>query len=146
MNYQINDNKFLEESLTQLEFQSVLDFVCKYSYSELGKEIIAKSRPTDHLFWLKIEHELIEEMLLVLSQDDPLPFDGLTDIRSKLHKSLVQNAVLSPIEILEIRDCIRVSRLIRQFFINRKEKYSSLFQETERLHDNRLLEKHIDET
>ncbi|MFA6571175.1 MAG: hypothetical protein WCT77_08050 [Bacteroidota bacterium] len=145
-NFEKDENFLLEESLKQLEFFQVLDIVSRYCNSELGQELILKSRPREEIFWLNIEHQLIEETTQLITQEDPLPIDGLSDTRPKFFKSLVQNAVLSPVEILEIRDNIRVSRLMKNYFSSKREKYPALCEESERLYDNRILEKHIEET
>jgi len=137
------DAALIESTLKELEFYTILKFVSKYTYSELGNDYILQSYPTENLGYLRIEHSLIEEMMKVLTLDDTMPLDGITNIKSKLHKSIIENAVLNPIEILNIKDGIRVFRLVRNYFQSRAEKYPTIADETSRLHENRLLEKHI---
>ncbi len=133
------------ESLKQLEFFSVLNKISTYTYSELGKSIIENSLPKNDILWLNREHSLINEMIYLITSDDFLPIDGLNDVKTKFHKSKIENAVLNTSEILNIKDSIRVSRLIKQYFKSRNEKYSFLYELTSSLHENRMLEKHIEE-
>ena len=133
----------IEQSLEELNFQGVLEKLKTYAYSDLGIEEILRSYPTENIFWLRKEHELIEETRIILIEDDPLPFEGLTDVRSNIRKSLVENAVLNATNLLEVQEAIRVSRLMKKYFVERSEEYPNLYEETQGLHHNLLLEKHI---
>jgi len=141
-----DERTLLEDSLKQIEFPAVLEFVAKYCYSSLGKELILNCTPTDETYWLVKEHNLIDEMTNVMTQDDTLPFEGISDIKPYLHKSLVQNNILSTNEILYVKDLCRGSRLLKNYFKLKNEKYPNLYEETSFLYENRILEKHIDET
>lgn len=133
------------ESLKQLEYFSVLSKISTYTYSELGRNIIEKTLPKNDLLWLNREHSLINEMIELITTDDFLPIEGLNDVKTKFHKSKIENAVLNTNEILNIKDTIRVSRLIKQYFKSRNEKFTFLYDLTSSLHENRMLEKHIEE-
>lgn len=133
------------ESLKQLEFYRLLDIISNYAGSELGKELILNSYPNNELFWLRREHSLIQEMIVILTEDDALPLENIKDIRPLLYKSQVANAILSTDDILSVRDVIRTSRLIKNWFRNKAEIYAEFYEESELLTDNRLLEKHISE-
>jgi DNA mismatch repair protein MutS2 len=137
--------ELLEGTLDELEFHQVLQHLKRHCYSELGYEQILESRPQSDIFWLRSEHELIDEMIELVTTDDPVPMEGLTDVRGKLHKSLVENAILSPTELLSVKDVVRLSRIMKKFFADRSEKLPNLAEETSALHHNRLLEKHIGE-
>lgn len=143
MDIEIQKKQLLEETLKELEFATVIEKIKKYCYSDGGIEQISNHYPMDSRDWLQKEHQLIDELRSILTEDEELPIDGLNDIRNKLHKSLVQNAILSPVDLLSVRDTIRVSRLVKRYFELKNEKYPSLFEESEGLHHNRLLEKHI---
>jgi dsDNA-specific endonuclease/ATPase MutS2 len=60
------DNKVLRESLKQLEFRTVLEFISKYAYSDLGSQYVLHSMPVDNIEFLNEEHSLIEEMRLLV--------------------------------------------------------------------------------
>ena len=142
---QPDNNPLFNESLKQLEFDNVLEIISVYATSELGKQFINRSYPTGEVAWLNREHNLIEEMTKIITEDDPLPLENLKDIKPVLHKSLVANAILSTGEILKVRDVIRTSRLLKSYFGLKRELYPALAEEAGFLEDNRLLEKHISE-
>ncbi|MCX6146006.1 MAG: hypothetical protein NTW25_01960 [Candidatus Kapabacteria bacterium] len=133
------------ESLKQLEYFNVLSKISTYTYSELGRNIIEKTLPKNDVLWLNREHSLINEMINLITTDDFLPIEGLNDVKTKFHKSKIENAVLNTSEILNIKDTIRVSRLVKQYFKSRNEKFTFLYDLTSSLHENRMLEKHIEE-
>jgi DNA mismatch repair protein MutS2 len=142
----IDEQLLLDDSLRQLEFHLVLEKAAGFSVSSLGRELILSSAPRADLYWLSNEHSLIEEMIRLIIEDDSLPFDGLSDIKSKLQKSLIQNAILTTTEFLSILECIKASRLIKSYFYVKENKYPALAENAKPLHDNRLLEKHITDT
>lgn len=133
------------ESLKQLEFHRLLDIIANNASSELGKELILNSYPNNELFWLRREHNLIQEMIVILTEDDALPLENIKNIRPLLYKSQIANAILSTDDILSIRDVIRTSRLIKNWFKNKTDIYPEFNEESDLLTDNRLLEKHIAE-
>ncbi|MFH1050968.1 MAG: endonuclease MutS2 [bacterium] len=135
----------LEKSLKELEFISVLEYIAKKCYSEPGKELTLNSKPNTDIYWLRNEHELISEMIALITEDEQLPFEGYSDIRPLLYKSMIKNAVLSTTEILEVADTIRSGRLIKSYFQTREEKTPILYEEINFIFINRLLEKHIND-
>ncbi len=147
MNFDTNDEHLLlVDSLRQLEFPLVLEKASVFTASALGKEIILGASPVSDIFWLVKEHNLIEEMIRLIIEDDSLPFDGLSDVKPKLQKSLIQNAVLTTTEFLSVFESIKASRLIKNYFYVKESKYPALAENARLLHDNRLLEKHITDT
>lgn len=134
-----------KETLLELEFSQVLEKVKRYCFSELGYEVILNLYPTEDLEFLRTEHEYVSEAVKLTVSDDAIPFDGLTDVRSKLHKTFVQNAFLSSAEMLAVKEVFRSIRIVKEYFASRDEKYDNLRELTSNLHENRLLEKHIDD-
>ncbi len=141
-----DERQLLEDTLGQLEFKLVLEKAAGFSMSSLGKEMVLSCTPGNDIFWLTREHNMIEEMIRLIIEDDPLPFDGLSDIKTKLHKSLIQNAVLTTTEFLGVLETIRASRLMKGYFFVKQNKYPIVAENAALLHDNRLLEKHISDT
>jgi len=141
-----NQLNLQNESLNELEFNGLLQIAAKFASSELGSELILKSYPSNEIFWLRKEHNLIEEMTFIITEDDTLPLENLKDVRPLLHKSIVTNSILNPEEILSARDVFRTSRLIKNYFRTKSEQYPESFEEADLLTDNRLLEKHISDT
>ncbi|MBX3042110.1 MAG: endonuclease MutS2 [Candidatus Kapabacteria bacterium] len=137
------ENKILQDSLKQLEFKAVLEFISRYSYSDLGKNYVLQSLPLENIGFLNEEHSLIDEMKNLLYRNENIPFDGLSDITHKLHKSKVENAIMSALEILTVADTIRSFRLLKSYFSEKSESSPLLSQMTSLLYENKILEKHI---
>jgi DNA mismatch repair protein MutS2 len=140
------DEKRLQDAaLAQLEFSALLEIIAKYCMSESGKDLVSQLEPSSNLEFLQREHSIIEEYTNVLSAEDTIPFEGMNDVRQKLQKSQVTNAVLLSGELLKINDLMRISRLTKSFFAPKQEKYPLIWDDAQFLHENRLLEKHISE-
>ena len=141
----VKESSLLAESLEQIEYKSVLQIISNYAGSELGRDLLLNTLPTDEIFWLKKEHDLIQEMIKVQTQDDTLPLDNLEDIRELLHKSKIENALLNTEQIRKVLNVIRTGRLLKTYFRTKQELYPNLYEETNLLEENRLLEKHIND-
>ncbi|MBM2817177.1 MAG: mutS2 [Ignavibacteria bacterium] len=142
---QPEEQNIFDETLRQLEYAGILEHVKKYCFSDLGSEIILNTKPSDDLLWLRAEHDAVDEMTRLLIFEDAIPMEGISDVRTKLHKTLIQNAVLSPVEMLNLRDSIRAIRMLKNYFSARAEKFPKLAERLSLLHENRILEKHIDD-
>ncbi len=141
----VKESSLLAESLEQIEYKNVLQIISNYAGSELGRDLLLDTFPTDEILWLKKEHDLIEEMIKVQTQDNNLPLDNLEDIRELLHKSKIENAILNTEQIRKVLNVIRTGRLLKSYFRTKQELYPNLYEETNFLEENRLLEKHIND-
>lgn len=139
------DNAILVDSLNELEFNSVLNFVSRYAYSDLGVNLIKSLKPNNDLFSLNNEINLVESLKQLYFSGLKVPFEGLTDVKHKIYKSAIENAVLSSSEVLAVHDVIRAFRIIGKFFEDRREQFPLLYEFVEQLYVNKLLEKHITE-
>jgi DNA mismatch repair protein MutS2 len=139
-----NEEILLHDTLIELEFPAVLDQIARFSFSDLGREIILQTVPLENATWLRAEHERIEELRSLLARNEVLPLDGLTDIRPQLHKSLIQGAYLTPPELITVMEAIRASRLLRNYF--KQQEFSPYLTDfCTVLHESRFLEKHIND-
>lgn len=136
------EQTLMRDSLQELEFYKVLETIVGFALSPLGEERIAESFPTEDTAWLRQEHERLNEVARLLQASEEIPLEGLSDVRNALHKTLLQNAYLLPAELLAVRDVMRSSRLIQEYFAAR-EDCPAMAVLTSALHKNRLLEKHI---
>ncbi len=138
-----SEQMLAEETLKELEFYSVLEKIGKYCRTGGGQHLILRSEPQKEVYWLRQEHEMTFEMTQLMTEDDEIPLEGVGEVKPKLHKSLIENAVLSSTDALTVFDAVRVSRLVKKYFLQREEKYPLLAEEALELHENRILEKHI---
>ena len=140
------DSELNEIAMRELEFSQVLEIISKYAYSDLGKNLILNSTLYDNSAALIEELHSIEEFRQLLLKGEYPPLDGLSNIYNYLYKSQIENAVLNTSEILAILDVSRASRLTRSFFKSKEEICIILAKKSFELFENRLLEKHIQDT
>lgn len=139
----LDERALVRRSLDELEFPKVLEHVAANAISDVGAELIRAIEPVEDSEWLRLEHRRVQELLTVLQRDLDLPLEGLHDIRPLLNKAKVENAFLQPIQLLNVRDMLRTSRLVKHFFAQFQEDFPALHGLTGDLYENRLLEKHI---
>ncbi|MCX7909115.1 MAG: endonuclease MutS2 [Ignavibacteria bacterium] len=133
------------DSLKQLEFFTVLEKVSKYAITEYGKNQILNSLPILDPKELSKEHILVEESVNLLNIYQNVPLENFGDVRQKIYKSEIENAVLSTGEILEILNLLQISRTFRSFIQSKAEEFPNLAELASLLYENRILEKHIRE-
>lgn len=141
------DEKRLQtNALIQLEFYHLLEYISKFAVSERAKQQIKELSPTSNLPLLITEHNTIDELKIALTSEDSIPFEGINDVQSSLHKTLIENAVLNAVEILRISRMMQSARVLKSFFNQKSENYTNVWDLIQNIHQNRLLEKHITET
>lgn len=141
-----SQEQLVADSLSQLEFYNVLDYISKFCITEYGKNKLLSSFPMSDLERLRLELNCLEETKNLLTKYENLPFENFGDVNPKLHKSLIENAILNPEEILSILNLLRLSRTMRSYIFSKSEEFPLLWEEAKKLYENRLLEKHIRDT
>lgn len=131
------------ETLRQLEFKSVLEYIAKYCKSDNARQIILNLHPIDDVQKLRREHNLIDEALVLLYRNENPPIENIGDSRDLLLKSQIQNAILLPTELLTIIDLMRIARNLKSYIKPKEDEFPALFSLISNLYDNKLLEKHI---
>ncbi|MEN3027149.1 MAG: endonuclease MutS2 [Chlorobiota bacterium] len=139
------EQELLQAALTELEFPKVIQQIASLCLSELGREKVLELRPTTDLEWLQREHGMLEEMVRLLQQGVPFPWTPVPDVQRQLRKSTIENAMLLPTELVDIRELLQLSRAVRQELI-RQAELPLLRALGEQLYQNRLLERHISDT
>lgn len=138
-------SELIEDSLKQIEFHSVLTYISNLTISEYGKYLILASRPSSVLKEVRFELDLIEEIINIIHKYESIPLENFGEIKTIINKSKIDNAVLSPGEILSVRFFLQLSRTIKLFFQQKENDAPKVFSLTSTLYENRLLEKHINE-
>lgn len=136
-------SEFLEDSLKQIEFHTILQNISKFAITSYGQNRILESRPTNDFEKLQYEFDIIEETIFILDKYHSIPLENFGEIKTILHKSLIENAVLNSSEILRVKGLLQLSRKIKSFFKQKEDEALKLVDFTNRLFENRLLEKHI---
>ncbi len=141
---QLSEELF-QAALTELEFFKVLQRIATFCLSELGRQEVLALRPRADAEWLRNEHETLQEMVHLVQQGVPFPWSPVPDVRRHLQKSMIENALLLPTELVDVREFLQLSRRVRQELITLSE-LPRLKALGEQLYQNRLLERHISDT
>ena len=110
-----------DDAAERLDLPKILHRIRFYASSDLGKEAVENLEPITDLEMISREHNLVSEMKGILESEEVFPIDGIKDIRISLQRSMIENNVLSPRELLEIVSTLQASRAIRLFIEKRKE-------------------------
>lgn len=141
----MSQQELFQAALTELEFAKVLQHIAALCLSELGREQILALRPREDVQWLREEHGTLEEMVRLVRQGVPFPWSPVPDVRRHLQKAMIENALLLPTELVDVRELLQLSRSVRQELI-RLQEFPRLKAIGEQLYQNRLLERHINDT
>jgi len=141
----MREQELFEAALAELEFPKVLHHIAGLCLSDLGREKLLELRPTGDAEWLRQEHEILDEMVRLVQQGIPFPWSPVPDVRRHLRTSMIENALLLPTELVDVRELLQLSRAVRQELL-RLQELPRLRQLGEQLYQNRLLERHISDT
>jgi len=135
--------ELLHSSLDQLEFHRILEHIAGYAVSTLGVEHLSEAGPITDADAVRAQLRMVGEIRAMLQRDQPLPLDGIYDIREALAVSRIAGAFLSGENLNHIASTFAALRKVRDYFSARQEQCPLMFDLTRVIHANRLLEKHI---
>ncbi len=134
----MNRNIFLT-----LEFDKIVDHLAQHTISTAGKELILQIQPLSDLTIIRQNLSEVTELKDILDFDDPFPLSGLQDIRSALRKVQIVGNFLLPDEFSQVLQTLEVSRKIKEYFRERKEKYPLLATIVSQVFSFQFIEKAI---
>jgi len=133
----------LLNSFEKLEFDKVKKYIQRYSISDLGREHVGRLNPSTDLQEIRINLALVSEMKQLLESDDPLPLDNIFDIRTSLHRSTIENYILSADDLQKIGSILKTSMTTHVYFSRRSKTYPLLFTRVKSIHIENILEYNI---
>ncbi|MBI4810747.1 MAG: endonuclease MutS2 [Ignavibacteriales bacterium] len=133
----------LLNSFEKLEFDKIKKYIQRYSISDLSREHLDKLVPSVNISEIKENLSLVTEMKLLLETDDPLPLDNLSDIRTSLHRSAIEDYILPSVELHQIESVLITSRLLHTFFSRRSKLYPLISLKVKSIHVEKILEYNI---
>ena len=132
-------NLFPEELSEQLEFDKVLAEISRRCSSQPGKDRIALIRPMSKATEVRKLLAQTSEMMRIEVQEDKFPYPGSSDNRDHLKQLAIEDYVLSPEAIHQIRRMAVSAGLLLKFFEGKKELYPTLAAFTEHIvYDKRI--------
>jgi DNA mismatch repair protein MutS2 len=123
----VRENKIDSHTLSVLEFDKIIKFLCRFAATEVGKNYCHNSLPLTSP--LLIQERLLEtsEMKAFLSVSGLLPFKPFCDLVPLLKKAEIDGTVLSPLELWEILLVIVSGRLVNEAIKTHREQHPALW-------------------
>ncbi|MFA6234183.1 MAG: hypothetical protein WC824_08365, partial [Bacteroidota bacterium] len=132
------------DALTKLEFARLRNHIAGFCATLFGQERIEQLAPSPMFALVRDELARVEEMRSLIEADDSPPLDSLEDMRPALHRASKTGSMIPSEDFLEILRLLIVSRKLKAFFVKRAERLFLLTQLATELHEDKLLEFHID--
>jgi len=129
--------------LDKLEFGKVLQYVAKYSTTELGRQLVLESRPLDSLDQVIEKGRHISEAKEILIKNDIPPLEYLPDLFEPLSRSSIEGSVLPKNVILDILKLAETSRRLYQFLKSHDESNLITTNLSNNLFVDKVFEHHI---
>jgi len=131
------------QTLEKLEFSKVLSFISQYALTSPGKHRILNTLP----FSARIDAEraggLVSEAKSLLTDQSEPPFEAAEDISESLSVSLIDGAMLSPRQILQVLGLATQSRMLKHYFKENREHAEGLYTISLGLFADTIFEKNI---
>ena len=133
----------LEKNLNVLEFNKIIDLVCNYSNTYIGKEKLKNLAPSNNSITVKeLLEETFEALNLIYRKGQP-EIANISDIDIWL-KNLRSYNPLSAKALLDVASVLRTARVLHEYFFGDKEFNLSEFTSLEPLFSSLYFNKTIE--
>jgi dsDNA-specific endonuclease/ATPase MutS2 len=130
------------ETLTKLDFYTIIEEVKKRAIGEYTKERITENLLQTNLEVVKQKLTETTEARLIIDSGQHVPFMGLVRIK-QLMSYIEKGLTLQPNELLEFADFLRSGQLIQKFFEKNRYQTPTLYHYAQTLNDFSLIETSI---
>lgn len=132
------------EALSTLEFPRIRTHIAGLCVTLFGRERVEQLVPSTMFAFVRDELARVDEMRRLVDADDAPPLDALEEMRPALHRAAKDGSVIAAEDFLEVLRLLLVARRIKTFFSKREERLPLLAQMATELHEDKILEFHID--
>ncbi len=119
--------------LQTLEFDHIRERLSTFAASPLGEELAGLVHPINDITFLEETLTQTTELRNLVDFDQPIPIDGISDIRPSLKKTKIAGSILSAVELSRVAETLAVARRLHKYFSSRKEKIITLNKLTTQL-------------
>jgi DNA mismatch repair protein MutS2 len=130
----------------KLELSKIQQRLIHHTTSDLGRILVEQLEPETSPSVIITALEQVTELKHILESDDPFPIEGISDIRSALHRASIEGSALHPPDLFSILLTLRAARTLRAYFQKRKSSYPLLSVSVDRLYADKVLEFNIEHT
>ncbi|MBE0645190.1 MAG: endonuclease MutS2 [Bacteroidetes bacterium] len=132
------------DALAKLEFARLRSHIAGHCATLFGQERIEKLTPSPMFALVRDELARVDEMHALIDADDAPPLESLDDMRPALHRAAKAGSMIASEDFLEILHLLVTGRKLKAFFAKRSERLALLAQLASELHEDKMLEFHID--
>lgn len=113
------------QALKVLEFDKIVNMLAEHTACSLGQErALALVPQTDIEFIRRMQTET-SEAKDILDSHGSMPLGGITDVRLLIHKASL-DAVLQPLDLLDVAQTFAAARRLRSFLLKFKDQYPEM--------------------
>jgi DNA mismatch repair protein MutS2 len=132
------------DAILKLEFARIISHVAGYCITGYGKENVEQLVPTEVYALVRDELARVDEMRTLLETDDMPPLEYLDEARPALHRAAKEGSMVAAEDFRDILLTLATSRKLKVFFSRRDERCPLLVRLCSDLHEDKMLEYHID--
>ena len=108
-----------------LEFDKVRELLGGYAASSLGRELASQVEPSIDLEKIRLQQELVTEMVTALGQNQPPPFGGLHDVRLLVRRAAI-GTMLTADQLIEVAETLNCTGAIYRYRMRLDERLHRL--------------------
>lgn len=131
------------ELFSDLDFLQILDLLSECTLSPPAKEIVRNIIPQIHLDKVREKLRETTELKRIIESGENFPISPFRDISPLLKRAAVDGAMLSPEELLDILNVLKISRSIKNFFHTDDERYPLTAEKVKHISSFEWLEKEV---
>lgn len=132
-----------EKAFVSLEFDKIKDILKEYAITYLGRQKISGLLPSTEIEIVQKWQEETSVATSLLLRKKELPLSPIVDINDVL-KKISAGGVLSPRELLQVSDILRISRRLKQYAADDNVELEILEDYFENLYTNKNVEDEIE--
>ena len=130
-------------TLRLLEYDKIRELLLPHAATALGKEHIARMRPSRDAAMVSARLGETEEARHMIEEHGSAPFDGLRDIREPLLRAEKQG-VLTAAELLDVADTAAGCRRLRRHLLSADARFAALKEQGKLLGEFPAIERAVD--
>lgn len=119
-------NIFPPQNLLVSEFELIKALIAENCISQMGKDLVSDVIPGDDYDSIILALKQTHEFKRVIDNGEVFPTEGYENIATELNLLRIENSVLSAEHCLKILSLTKTTRIILNFFENRKSLYENL--------------------
>ncbi len=137
------DETLRQTTLQALEYEAVLALLAERTHTPLGRRLAEQLRPMTDPEAIRRQLRLVSDAVRYLSEHAGFGLAGVADPTEALRLLQIENATLSPLQILDLIALIEVGHSVRASVLPKRREYPHLAAHVAEIPDLRPLLRHL---